>query len=426
MKVLMFGWEYPPHIIGGLGTACFGLTEGLALTDLEILFVVPKTYGDEDQRVATLISAEQVKVQRVIYEYKSNHSRQEYISAGNLMLPCAINESFVSLGQTSMKENHEVKETHLEGHFNFEGKYGNKLYDEVNHYALIAAQIAAEHEFDVIHAHDWLTYQAGINAKKVSGKPLAIHLHATEFDRSGRHVNQRVFDIEKKGMEQADRVLAVSNLTKQIAVEKYHIPEHKITTVYNAVKPLEDEKEIFPKNIEDKIVTFLGRITQQKGPEYFVEVANLVLKQMPEVRFVMAGNGDMLQQIVKRVAELGIGDRFHFTGFLKGKEVDQMLAISDVYVMPSVSEPFGISPLEAMRNNVPVVISKQSGVSEILKYAIKVDFWDIEATANAIYGILNYPGLGKLFHKHGRSEVDSLVWEVPAREVRQIYDELVS
>jgi glycosyltransferase involved in cell wall biosynthesis len=425
MKVLMFGWEYPPHIIGGLGTACFGLTEGLALTDLEILFVVPKAYGDEDQSITTLIGADKIKVKKVRYEYKSSGSSQEYIQAGDLMLPTVIEESYVHLEQLLVKENAEIKEIHTEGHFTFEGKYGAKLYEEVNNYSLVAAQIALEHDFDVIHAHDWLTYQAGINAKKVSGKPLVVHLHATEFDRSGRFVNQRVFDIEKKGMEHADRVFAVSNLTKKIAVDKYHIPENKIITIYNAVKPLEDEKEIFPKNIDGKIVTFLGRITLQKGPEYFVEVANLVLQQMPNVRFVMAGNGDMLPQIVKRVAELGIGDRFHFTGFLKGKEVDQMLAISDVYVMPSVSEPFGISPLEAMRNNVPVVISKQSGVSEILKYAIKVDFWDIKATADAIYGILNYPGIVRLFRKHGRDEVDSLVWEVPAREVRKVYESLI-
>jgi glycosyltransferase involved in cell wall biosynthesis len=425
MKVLMFGWEYPPHIIGGLGTACFGLTEGLSLTDLEILFVVPKAYGDENQSVATLIGADKIKIKRVRYEYKSSGSSQEYVQAGDLMMPTVIDESFVHLEQILVKENAEIKEIHTEGYFTFEGKYGAKLYEEVNNYSLVAAQIALEYDFDVIHAHDWLTYQAGINAKKISGKPLVVHLHATEFDRSGRYINQRVFDIEKKGMEQADRVFAVSNLTKKIAVDKYHIPENKIITIYNAVKPLEDEKEIFPKNIDEKIVTFLGRITLQKGPEYFVEVANLVLRQMPNVRFVMAGNGDMLPQIVKRVAELGIGDRFHFTGFLKGKEVDQMLAISDVYVMPSVSEPFGISPLEAMRNNVPVVISKQSGVSEILKYAIKVDFWDIKATADAIYGILNYPGIVRLFRKHGRDEVDSLVWEVPAREVRKVYESLI-
>ncbi len=426
MRVLMLGWEYPPHIIGGLGTACFGLTEGLAHTNLEILFVVPKTYGDEDQSIAQLISASAISLKKIGYFYKNSGHSQDYIRVGNLMLPTAVENGFHTTQSHVQREDNEVRETHSEGYFEFEGSYGAKLYDEVNNYSLVAAQIASQFEFDVIHAHDWLTYQAGINAKKVSGKPLVVHLHATEFDRSGRFVNQRVFEIEKKGMEFADRVLAVSNLTKNIAIEKYRIDAQKINTVYNAVKPLENEKEVFVKHIGDKIVTFLGRITMQKGPEYFVETAFLVLKQMPNVRFVMAGSGDMLPNIVKRVAELGIGDRFHFTGFLKGKEVNQMLSISDVYVMPSVSEPFGISPLEAMRNNVPVVISKQSGVSEILKYAIKVDFWDIQATADAIYGILNYSGIANLFRKYGRSEVDSLVWEVPAREVSQIYAEVAT
>ncbi len=425
MRVLMLGWEYPPHIIGGLGTACFGLTEGLAHTNLEILFVVPKTYGDEDQSIAQLISASSITLKRISYYYKQSGQTQDYIRVKNLMLPTNIGANFHTTQSHTQKDDNEVRETHSEGYFEFEGKYGTGLYEEVNNYALVAAQIASQFEFDVIHAHDWLTYQAGINAKKVSGKPLVVHLHATEFDRSGRFVNQRVFEIEKKGMEFADRVLAVSNLTKNIAVEKYFIAANKITTVYNAVKPLDDEKEIFTKHIGEKIVTFLGRITMQKGPEYFVETASLVLNKMPNVRFVMAGNGDMLPGIVKRVAELGIGDRFHFTGFLQGKEVDQMLSISDVYVMPSVSEPFGISPLEAMRNNVPVVISKQSGVSEVLKYAIKVDFWDIQATADAIYGILNYDGIAKLFRKYGRSEVDSLVWDVPARKVSQIYEEVI-
>ena len=225
-------------------------------------------------------------------------------------------------------------------------------------------------------------------------------------------------------MMEADVVIAVSNFTRSIAIEKYGIPAEKVVTVYNAVEPLESEKEIYPKNIDDKIVTFLGRITLQKGPEYFIEAAYEVLKRMDNVRFVMAGSGDLLNRMVLRVAELGISNKFHFTGFLRGKDVDKMFSMSDVYIMPSVSEPFGISPLEAMRSHVPVIISKQSGVSEVLKYAIKVDFWDIKSTADAIYGLLNYNALPDMFKKHGKAEVDSLKWENAALEVKKIYESI--
>jgi glycogen synthase len=375
MKVLMFGWEFPPHISGGLGTACYGLTRGLSQQDLDITFVVPHKYGDEEQGVAHIIGAED--------EQYNRH------------------------------------------HFRFQGKYGATLYDEVKNYAVVASSIASQSHFDVIHAHDWLTYQAGINAKMISGKPLVVHLHATEFDRSGRHINQRVFEVEKKGMEMADRVIAVSNFTRKIAIEKYGIAPEKVVSIHNGVDPLQTEKATLDKRLDEKIVTFLGRITLQKGPEYFVEAARKVLQKMDNVRFVMAGNGDMFPKMIRRVAELKIAHKFHFTGFLQGAEVDQMFSLSDVYVMPSVSEPFGISPLEAMRSNVPVIISKQSGVSEVLKYAIKIDFWDIDALADGIYGLLTYDSLTNLFKKNGKQEVDSLKWDAPAIKVKKLYRSLV-
>ena len=241
--------------------------------------------------------------------------------------------------------------------------------EEVARYAMIGAQVAKENEgkFDVIHAHDWLTYYAGIAAKRVSGKPLVVHMHATEYDRSGENVNQVVYDIERSGMAAADKVIAVSNLTRKIVIEKYNINPDKVVTVHNAVRFADGNKVFEERGISDKIVTFLGRITYQKGPDYFVEAAAKVLQKVPNVHFVMAGSGDLFNHVVKRVAKLGIADRFHFTGFLKGDEVHRMFDMSDVYVMPSVSEPFGISPLEAMKSNVPVIISKQSGVAEVLE-----------------------------------------------------------
>jgi len=294
---------------------------------------------------------------------------------------------------------------------------------EVSRYAMVAATLAASQQFDVIHAHDWLTYPAGTAAKKISGKPLVVHMHATEFDRSGENINPNVFDIEKKGMEAADKVITVSNLTRQIVIDRYGIEPNKVVTVYNAVEPIEydDILKNEQKFVKEKIVTFLGRVTFQKGPDYFVEAAYKVLQKDSNVRFVMAGQGDMLYRMIKRVAQLKIATKFHFTGFLKGDDVDKMFAMSDVYVMPSVSEPFGISPLEAIRSNVPVIISKQSGVAEVLRHALKVDFWDIDAIADAIYGLLHYNALSRMFVRFGKEEVDNMKWENAAYKIKEVY-----
>jgi len=293
---------------------------------------------------------------------------------------------------------------------------------EVNRYAEIATEIARNEEFDIIHAHDWLTYRAGMAAKRVSGKPLVVHIHATEYDRSGENNrNDIVYNMEREGMSAADAVCAVSDLTRNIVIEKYGIDAKKVYTLHNAVVP-SDKKVARNKFVKEKIVTFLGRVTFQKGPDYFVETAKLVLEKDPNVRFVLAGDGDMMQHVITRVAELGISDRFHFTGFLRGDDIDKMFGMSDVYVMPSISEPFGISPLEAMRAKVPVVISKQSGVAEVLQHAIKVDFWDINATADAIYGLLHYPALSNLFSVKGAEEVDNLKWENVAKKLKVIYE----
>ena len=228
-------------------------------------------------------------------------------------------------------------------------------------------------------------------------------------------------------MDAADKIIAVSNLTRNTIIDKYGISPDKVETIYNAVDPVMMQSESrLKKGVSEKIVTFLGRITLQKGPEYFIEAAHKVLQSMRNVRFVMAGSGDLMQRMVSRVAALRISDRFHFTGFLTGGDVYDMFTLSDVYVMPSVSEPFGISPLEAMQSNVPVIISHQSGVSEILKHAIKVDFWNIDGMADAIYGVLNYGGLSNMFKKHGRAEVETMKWEDSALKVRNLYYTILS
>ena len=428
MKVLMFGWEFPPHITGGLGTACYGITRGMAtIPDLQVLFVVPKSFGDEDKsKVEDIIGANNISIYNKKIRYSQYSKQLDYIEVDSKLVPYVDPDEYYKLRSLNIGDGYKYFQTDDQGKFHFTGTYGASLLEEIRNYAVIANIVAQENDFDVIHAHDWLTYPAGIAAKEASGKPLVIHVHATDFDRSGGSVNPVVYDIEKRGMEAADKIIAVSNLTRNIVIEKYGIPAEKVVTVYNAVDPIKSEFNKFsPKGVDEKIVTFLGRITMQKGPEYFIEAAYKVLQKMDNVRFVMAGSGDMMEKMIRRAASLKIMDKFSFTGFLRGQDVYSMLKMSDLYVMPSVSEPFGISPLEAMQSNVPVLISYQSGVSEILTYAIKTDFWDIDAMADAMYGVLNYPSLGKMFAKYGKEEVDSLKWENSAQQIKKVYDSVL-
>jgi glycosyltransferase involved in cell wall biosynthesis len=421
----MFGWEFPPHITGGLGTACYGLTKGLSHFDVEMLFVVPKAYGDEDQKHVHIQNAGDVTITEKKIVKQEIWNKFKYFEVGSNLIPYMDPEDFAKVFKGKIFSHTEFSEQVFASKFTFSGSYGTNLYQEVARYALIAAYLAGTNDFDIIHAHDWLTYSAGIAAKNVSGKPLVVHMHATEFDRSGENVNQKVYDIEREGMEAADKVIAVSNLTRKTIIERYGIHPDKVVTVHNSVEPISLPNFTMQKGVKEKIVTFLGRITFQKGPDYFIEAAKLVIDKDPNVRFVMAGSGDMLNKMIKRVAQLGISTKFHFAGFLKGQEVFEMFSMSDVYVMPSVSEPFGISPLEAMMSDVPVIISKQSGVAEILKHALKVNFWDVEDLADAIYGMLHYEGLSKMFIKHGKEEVKSLRWENSAFKVKEVYKSLI-
>jgi glycosyltransferase involved in cell wall biosynthesis len=423
MRVLMFGWEFPPHISGGLGTASYGLTKGMAtLDDLEVIFVVPKAWGDEDQTKVRLVGANQIPVAYKRVFYKGFRRPVERIEVSSKIVPYTDPEDFWKRVNADISGYNFYVTTNNKGKVDFSGKYDTNLMDEIYKYSIVASVIADENDFDIIHAHDWLAYPAGIAAMEVSGKPLVIHVHATDFDRSGGSVNPDVYRIEKNGMDAASKIITVSNLTRDIVINKYNISPDKVETVYNAVEPVKiAENLIIKKGFDEKVVTFLGRITMQKGPEYFIEAAYKVLQVMNNVRFVMAGSGDMMERMMRRAAALKITDRFHFTGFLKGADVFTMLDMSDVYIMPSVSEPFGISPLEAMQSNVPVIISKQSGVAEILTHAVKTDFWDIDAMADAIYGILNYPALSNMFIKNGKEEVIRLKWDNSARHVRDIY-----
>jgi glycosyltransferase involved in cell wall biosynthesis len=309
----------------------------------------------------------------------------------------------------------------------FSGVYGSNLMEEVARYALAVEAIATQrNDFDVIHAHDWMSFPAGLAAARASGKPLVVHVHACEHDRSGDRPNTAVSEIEQLGLDGADRVVCVSHYTAAQLRRHYEVDESKLRIVHNALTQKEQVERVkAAKKIDSPIVLFLGRVTFQKGPDYFLEAASRVVRVRPDVKFVVAGSGDMLPAMIERVARMGLARNVHFTGFLTGEDVERMYAMADVYVMPSVSEPFGIAPLEAMALDTPVILSRQSGVSEVLHSALKVDFWDVADIANKILAVLTYPALIEELRDVGREEVRAMRWERPAGLVRDTYVELV-
>lgn len=414
----MFGWEFPPHILGGLGTASYGLTKGMHnCGNMDITFVIPKPYGDEEKGFANIIGANCTPVawRDVDRDYVANR-------IGKVMEP----ELYFNLRDHIYADFNYMRLNDL-GCIEFSGRYPDNLLEEINNYSVVAGVIARTVPCDIIHSHDWLTYPAGIHAKNVTGKPLVIHVHATDFDRSRGNVNPTVFGIEKDGMNNADHIITVSELTRRTVIDKYGISPDKVTTVHNAVIPLSDELLNIPRREKkDKVITFLGRITMQKGPEYYVEAAAKVLQKTKNVRFVMAGSGDMMDAMIRLAAQRNIADRFHFTGFLRGKQVYEMLADSDVYVMPSVSEPFGISPLEAMEMGVPSIISKQSGCAEILTNVIKTDYWDVDAMADAMHALVSYPAFHDYLRVKGIEEIHGITWEKAGQKVIDIYNQVLN
>ena len=423
MKVLMFGWEFPPHILGGLGTASYGITKGLAAQpDMHITFCLPKPWVDEDKSIMNIIGLNETPIvwRDVDYDYVKER-------LGTKMEP----ELYYKL-RDHIYADFNYRVTDDLGCIEFSGRYPENLQEEINNYSIVAGVIARQQEYDIIHAHDWLTYPAGIHAKNVSGKPLVIHVHATDFDRSRGNVNPTVYGIEKNGMDHADCIMCVSELTRQTVINHYHQDPAKCITMHNAVYPLSSdildmvaEQRKQRENRKEKVVTFLGRNTMQKGPEYFVEAAALVLKRTRNIRFCMAGSGDMMNAMIEMAAARGIADRFHFPGFMKGKQVYEAFADSDVYVMPSVSEPFGISPLEAMQCGVPSIISKQSGCAEILDKCIKTDYWDIYAMADAMYSLCTNESLHEYLKVEGKNEVDQITWEKVGKKIYDVYSQLI-
>ncbi len=397
----MYGWEFPPHNSGGLGVACYGLAKSLVEEGVDLRFVLPRKYEALDSGAKMIYADESEPL---------NGTQVRHFASGY------INEDRLKFLKSQYPEL----------------QYGPSLYDEVLKYAALSPLVALRNQPDVIHAHDWLCYPAGIAAKRITGAPLVVHVHATEFDRAGFDSQNPINEIERRGMHEADKILTVSEYTKRIIVEHYGVDPNKVEVVYNGV----DVEDTVPvdviendmKKLRDagwNVILFVGRFTMQKGPDYFLESAKKVLKYKPNTLFVMVGSGDMERQIIDRAAYLGIGDKVVFTGFARGADLEKLYACSDLMVMPSVSEPFGLVPLEALLKGTPVIVSKQSGVSEVLNNALKVDFWDTDEIANKVLSVLEHKSLKETLEEEGGKEARAQIWKKVAERCIVVYKNMV-
>jgi glycogen synthase len=401
MKVLMYGWEFPPHNSGGLGVACYGLTRALVAEGADVRFVLPRKYPVA-KTGATMVFADD---SHPLDEVQARTYASGYITEDDLHF--------------------------LRGKYP-ELQYGSSLFDEVLRYAARAPLIALEQGADVIHVHDWLAIPAGLAAKEMLGVPLIVHVHATEFDRTGfGAVNEGIYDIERRGMQEADKVVAVSAYTRNILIDRYQVDPDKIEVVHNGIdaddSAVASAVEGEMKRLKEAgwgVVLFVGRLTLQKGPDYFLRAAQKVLTHRPNTIFVISGSGDMAKHIIDEAARLQISDKVLFTGFLREKELARLYRCADLVVMPSVSEPFGIVPLEALLNNTPVLISKQSGVAEVVHNALKTDFWDTDEMTNKIIAVLDHPALRDTLAQAGNRDARYQVWRKVAARCMMIYTKL--
>lgn len=469
MRVFMLGWEFPPFISGGLGTACYGLTKALSQAGHDVTFVLPKVVGAEYTEHVKLLSPQSVSdehpglhevdagdassTEKSVGEIASTFAYDGSDAAGfehvtfkavpsRLFSPYARPEDLKarpgtkpSSGVAALEEGGDPGAV---GHGHVSqgapGEFDGDMVQEAYRYASFALRLAADQMaqggFDVVHAHDWMTVPAGIAIAERFNKPLVLHIHSTEYDRAGDFIDGRIADLERNGCQKANRVIAVSKYTRSVIAGRYHVEPDKIDVVYNGIDDQDNvppSSGFLPPKNGYHTVLYLGRITMQKGPEYFIKAAKRVLEKLPDTRFVMAGSGDKVHDVIELAAREGVGHRVFFTGFLRGADVDRAFGMADVYVMPSVSEPFGISALEAIRADVPVIVSKQSGVAEVIDSALKVDFWDVHAMAENIIAVLNRPPLASTLKSGADRELKKLSWgEAAARSVASYEAALVS
>lgn len=397
----MLGWELPPYNSGGLGVACEGLTRGLAEQGVDITFLLPFSGKDDTHDYMHVHSM--VNAQTTDKETLNAYAR---LLASPYMSEKEYTELLEKTPGLSL--------------------YGASLFQLVELFVDYADRMSKNIDFDIIHAHDWLTYLAGIRIKQRTGKPLIVHVHATEYDRTGDNPNPRIRDIELQGLHAADAVITVSGHTKNIVQMRYGVQASKIYVVHNGVLPVVPVKRLPPgigllRAQGNNIVLFVGRITIQKGPEYFIQTAKRVLEYVPKTIFLVSGSGDMEHQMMDLAASLGISSNVLFTGFLRGDELMQTYGSSDIYIMPSVSEPFGITALEAAQHGAALLLSKQSGAREVIGGAFTADFWDIDEMANAVIAILRSPGLRKTMREHAKDDASRATWDLAAEKTNEVY-----
>ncbi len=445
MKILMLGWEYPPHIAGGLGIACQGLTRALAHLGIDITFVIPKLYGDEYaphmtlkdpygalmlRKLSLTPNIKKISVPTFLNPYWSEESFKDYINSMNKknkspskkqmirdMFPHLTNEEFDTLVK-------KIKRSKFEN----EAHYGKNIFEQVANFTEQVVSIMQNEKCDLIHAHDWMTYPAGVTLSTVMKKPLISHIHSLEYDRTGVNVNPKIHSIEGLGLNSADAVISVSHYTKSIVNNQHSVPLKKIHVVHNGID--RKKTKVIQKKSKYKrqgrVVLFLGRVTYQKGPEYLLQAASKVIPYIPDALFVMAGTGDMLPRIKNLAKELGIEKNFSFPGFVRGDKLEEILSVADLYIMPSVSEPFGLSALEAIDFNTPAIISKQSGVGEVLKSSLKFDFWDVDRLADFIINGLLYKELREDLINGAKKELKKINWNISALKTLEIYKHVLS
>ncbi|MEI7435950.1 MAG: glycosyltransferase family 4 protein [bacterium] len=411
-RVLMLGWEFPPQVSGGLGVACAEISRALIQRGMDILLVLPRPARHRPAGSALKIVTMQDYAARGL-----TLPQLRMRAVDSLLRPYLSRAGYQKLAATSG----------LHGVALPPELYGSDLFAEVRRYARLVVAIARTESFDLIHVHDWMTIPAALAVQKISRRPLVLHIHSLESDRSGAHADPAIVALERRGMEAADRVIAVSSRTREQIMSEYDILPEKVVVVHNAVPHRirrRDNSAGVAVRRRHRQVLFLGRLTHQKGPEYFVQAAARVLAVMPKVTFIMAGAGDMLPALVEEVSRLRLGRHFRFTGFLRAAEVEALFAEADVYVMPSVSEPFGLAPLEAMAHNVPVIVSREAGVCEVLRHALKVNFWDVDDIANQILAALLHPALARELVRNGHADLKKLRWTAVAEKIMNVYRNL--
>lgn len=453
LKVLMFGWEFPPEITGGLGVACHGLTKSLTGQGVDITFVLPRPMEVPVERT-TFYFHNNTKTAQSINQFstkeevgtelitRSTHSTMQMVSVNLDVNPYQTNtvnvfEKSINSGIAKSFSSKTSHKNHSDSSSEtFTLSQPKTIEEAVENYSHIADTLVNDVEFDIIHAHDWLTLPAAMRAKELSGKPLVVHIHATEVDRSPGYGNAFIFDIEKKGMEYADQIICVSELTKKNVIEYFDIDPNKISVVYNGMTEalsdfdMQSQESLMEistlKALGYNIVLFVGRLTYQKGVKYLLEAAKKVVEQFPKALFMIVGKGDMEKELIQYAAKHRISSNIIFTGALSGNAIYQAYAMADVFIMPSVSEPFGIVALEAITSDTPLVISQNSGASEVIDHAFKMDFWNVDTTAEHVINLLSYPSLRETISMHAKEQTKNLTWDKAAQEVQSIYQQHLS